>query len=233
MELSEVVHAAQAAGRQLAARYTPDARPVDRPGLIAAVRANEAAVSGLPDGPSWVVDAVEGNVNHIHGLPEWGVSITGMRDDEPQLAVFHQPVGDLTWTAQRGRGAFRNGRPLRVSAKTDLAAAIVTSGQAEAGQTGTYRRIGDSVTAMLGRALLVRLSVPSTFPLLQVASGQADVFWQFSPSLEGVAAGVLLAAEAGGVVTRIDGSPWHPGSPDILVAAPGVHAAAVDVLKGI
>ena len=184
----------------------------------------------LPPGEWWVVDAVEGAVNYVHGLPEWGVTVTLMRDSQPVLTVVRQPVGDLTYTAVSGGGAHLNGRPLRTSAKTGLDAAIAVTGQAEAGQDDTYRRIGESVTAMLGQALLVRTSVPSTFPMLLVAAGQNDVFWQYEPVLPGVAAGALLITEAGGVVSRIDGSPWSPGSHDILAAAPGLHQAAVGAL---
>jgi myo-inositol-1(or 4)-monophosphatase len=153
-----------------------------------------------------------------------------MRDGRPALTAVRQPTGDLTYTAVLGGGANLNGRPLRTSAKTVLDAAIVVTGQAEAGQDDTYRRIGQSVSAMLGEALLVRTSVPSTFPMLLVAAGQNDVFWQYEPVLPGVAAGALLVTEAGGVVSRIDGSPWGPGSHDILAAAPGVHQAAVGAL---
>jgi myo-inositol-1(or 4)-monophosphatase len=109
----------------------------------------------------------------------------------------------------------------------------VVTGQAEAGQQDTYRRIGQSVTALLSRALLVRVFVPSTFPLLLVAAGQLDVFWQYEPVLPGVAPGVLLVTEAGGVVSRIDGSPWRPGDPDILVAPPGLHRAVAQVLATV
>ena len=87
---------------------------------------------------------------------------------------------------------------------------------------------------MLSRALLVRAFVLSTFPLLLlVAAGQHDVFWQYEPVLPGVAPGLLLVTEAGGTASRIDGSPWEPGSPDILISAPGVHQAAVDALATV
>jgi myo-inositol-1(or 4)-monophosphatase len=109
---------------------------------------------------------------------------------------------------------------------------VVRDRDPEAGQTGTYRRIGESITAMLGRALLVRASVPSTFPMLLVATGHNDVFCQYEPVLPGVAAGILLVTEAGGTASRIDGSPWAPGVPDVLVATPALHAAAVEVLCG-
>jgi myo-inositol-1(or 4)-monophosphatase len=63
-----------------------------------------------------------------------------------------------------------------------------------------------------------------------VAAGHYDVFWQYEPVLPGIAAGALLAAEAGGVVSDTRGQPWRPGSPDILVTAPGLHVAAIQAL---
>src|SRR6204780_1680396 len=159
-------------------------------------------------------------------MTEWCVTVTLVRDGRPVVAVVRHPVGALTSAAVLGAGAHLNGRPLRTSAKTSLDAAIAVTGQAEAGQDGTYRRIGESVTAMLGQALLVRTFVPSTFPMLLVAAGQHDGFWQYAPVLPGIAAGALLITEAGGTVSRIDGSPWSPGSPDILAAAPALHQAA-------
>lgn len=195
--------------------------------------ADELETKPLPPGEFWVVDAVEGNVNHVHGMPEWCVTVTLIQDGEPVHTVVRQPIGDRTYTATRGEGAFLNGRRLTASAKTGLDAAIVSTGQAEAGQPGTHRRIGESITAMLDEALVVRAYVPSTFPLLLVAAGQHDAFWQYEPVLPGIAPGLLLATEAGGVASRIDGSPWRPGSPDVLVAAPGLHRAAVSVLSAV
>jgi fructose-1,6-bisphosphatase/inositol monophosphatase family enzyme len=91
----------------------------------------------------------------------------------------------------------------------------------------------DEITAMLASALLVRASVPCTFPMLLVAAGQNDAFWLYESVLAGVAAGVLLVTEAGGVASRVDGAAWALGSPDLLVCAPGVHAACVEVLRTV
>jgi myo-inositol-1(or 4)-monophosphatase len=255
--LPRVVTAATAAGGRLLAEFSPAARPGSRADMAAAGHHTEELVLGelrpelsslrpgagwvdddmettpLPPGEWWVVDAVEGAVNYVHGMPEWCVTVTLVHDGQPVLAVVRQPVGDLTYTAARGAGAHLNGEGLRASAKTALAAAIAVTGQAEAGQDDTYRRIGESVTAMLGQALLVRTSVPSTFPMLLIATGQNDVFWQYAPVLPGVAAGVLLITEAGGRVSQVDGAPWGPGSPDILATAPALHRAAAGALAAV
>ncbi|MET7801536.1 inositol monophosphatase family protein [Streptomyces decoyicus] len=252
--LAPVVSMTVAAGERLNALFSPEARPASRAEMFAALERNDEAVLGElrndltelrpqakwieedqkatspASGEWWAVDAVEGNVNHVHGLPDWGVTVTLIRDQEPVLTVVRQPVGDLTYSAVRGSGAHLNGSRLHVSAKTDLQDAIVATGQAEAGQEDTYRRIGDSITAMLGKALLVRASVPSTFPMLLVAAGHHDVFWQYAPVLLGVAAGILIVTESGGRVTQIDGSPWRLGSPDILVTTPALHQASMDAL---
>lgn len=252
--LPHVVRIVLEAGERLAARYSERNHVVDYDSLLASLRANEEAsapalttalrelrptatwltkeleTASLPDDEFWVVDAVEGNINHVHGLPEWYVSVTLVEHGKPVLTVVRQPALDRTFTAVRGGGAWLNGRRLQVSPKSSLATAVVATGQAEAGQTGTYEQIGHSMTAMLHAALVVRATVPSTSPLLLVASGQHDAFWQYEPTLPGVAAGILLAEEAGGVVSRIDGQPWVPGSPDILVASDLLHQAAVAAL---
>lgn len=252
--LASLVEILDAAGRRLMDRFTPAARPRDKAAMFEAGRRNEEAsldglreslatlrpeagwvdddleTTALPPGEWWAVDAVEGNVNHVHGLPEWAVTATLLRDGRPVLAAVRQPVADLTWTALAGFGARVNGQPLAVSQKRDLDAALVGTGQAEAGQVETHALIGRSIVAMLGQALLVRASVPSTFPMLRVAAGHEDVFWQYAPVLPGIAAGMLFVAEAGGAVSRIDGSPWTPGAPDVLACAPALQRDVVRVL---
>jgi myo-inositol-1(or 4)-monophosphatase len=225
--LEAVVEIAAEAGRSLEKRYDTAARPGSRADMFR---------TGTADGQV-SLDILRPRLTALRPeaqwLTEWAVTVALVRDGQTVLAVVRQPVGDLTYTALRGAGAHLNGTPLKVSAKTGLDAAIVVTGQAEADQDGTYRRIGESITAMLGRALLVRATVPSTFPMLMVAAGHNDVFWQYEPVLPGVAAGALMITEAGGVVTRIDGTPWTPGADTILATAAALHPAAVEVLATI
>ncbi|WP_179300909.1 inositol monophosphatase family protein [Rhodococcus sp. ACPA4] len=254
--LPHVVEIALGAGEKLLALYEPDNRPADRTQIFEAMRRNENAVSSLraelkstrpqatwlpdelesaplPDGEWWVVDAVEGNINHVHGTGEWCVTITLVAGGEPVLTVVRAPIGDNTYTAIAGEGAHLGTKTLRVAEKHDLADSLALTGQAEHGQTDTHQAISQSIGAMLGQNLLVQATVPSTFPLLAVASGHADVFWQYQPTLPGVAAGILLATEAGGTATRINGTPWTPGSSDILVSNTTLGAQTSNILTRI
>lgn len=185
----------------------------------------------LPTGEWWVTDPAEGAINYIQGIPEWGITATLVRDNEPVVTAVYLPVQDTTYTAVRGQAAFVDGRPLRVSEKTDLWAALVGTGQASPRETSTtFELMGRTLVAMMSSAGLTRSSVPSTLHLLHVASGRLDVFWQHSAVRSGLLAGALLVSEAGGTVSSIDGQPWSLDSVDFLASAPGLHRSASQTL---
>lgn len=257
--LPVVIESVTAAGTTLRERFSIDGAPRrDVPALLAAIDANDAAVETtlraallasrpgsnwvddeeaggpLPPGEWWVADPVEGNVNHAHGGAAWGVTVALVRDGVPVLAVVYEPLRERLYTAIAGGGAFCNAVRLHVSDKQDLRAAVVGTGQARPGEGGAvHAAIGASVQKMLSSALLVRVAVPATFEIADIASGRMDVFWQYSQVRSGLAAGVLLVLEAGGLVTDTRGRPWNFASADILLAAPGIHAAAVGSLASI
>jgi myo-inositol-1(or 4)-monophosphatase len=185
----------------------------------------------MPDGDWWVVDPVGGNMNAVQGMPDWNVGVSLVRDGRPVLAVLHMPVAGETFTAVAGQGASANGVPLRVSVKTDLTLALTGTGQARPGrEAAAADRVGAAVAVMLRHALYVRASVPVGHQPAQVAAGRMDLHWQFD-NVRSHIAPVLLVQEAGGIVTDFDGKPWDVTSDGYLAAAPGVHVAALDVLR--
>lgn len=186
----------------------------------------------LPPGEWWVVDPVEGNINHIHGMDDWGITATFVRDNQAVLTAVYLPLSRNTYTAIKGSGAYQNSTRLSVSKKTELNAALVGTGQARHDETlETYRLISQSIFAMLQNALVVRASVPATLQLIHVAAGRTDAFWQHSQLRVGLLSGALLVEEAGGIITDIHGKPWDLLSEDFLASAPNIHAAAVTTLS--
>lgn len=186
----------------------------------------------LPSGEWWVVDPAEGNVNHLHALPEWAVTATLVRENQPVLTVVHLPLTGETYAGLTGAGAHLDGRPLHVSRATDLGLSLVATSQARPDEDeNVVRRVGTSITAMLLDALVVRTAVPATLHLLNVAAGRMDVFWQFAGARADLLPGALLVTEAGGRISDAEGRPWTPLSESFLAAAPGVHAEAVATLS--
>jgi myo-inositol-1(or 4)-monophosphatase len=186
----------------------------------------------LPPGEWWVVDPAEGNVNHLHSLPEWAVTATLVRDNRPVLTAVHLPLTGEMYTALTGAGAHLDGRPLRVSRTAELGLGIVATSQARPDEDETVvRRVGSSITAMLLDALVVRVAVPATLHLLNVAAGRIDAFWHFAGARADLLPGALLVTEAGGRISDAEGRPWTPQSESFLAAAPGVHAEAVATLS--
>ncbi|SDW79006.1 myo-inositol-1(or 4)-monophosphatase [Amycolatopsis xylanica] len=255
--LAATVAAVRHAGARMMSRYSTESRQSGLPELLTHLQANDAAVvdvlrpaltealpsagwlndehgSGpLDPGDWWLIDPVGGNVNAAHGMPEWNVGVSLVRDGRPVLAVVYFPVLDEMFTATEGGGAFLNGVRLRVSAKTALDGALVGTGQAQPGHDPELaKRMGAALTTMMTTALSVRVSVPVTHQLAQIAAGRMDAHWQFD-NVRSHAAGVLLVLEAGGVVTDLDGKPWAPASRSYLAAAPGVHGAALEVLSSL
>jgi myo-inositol-1(or 4)-monophosphatase len=256
--LPAMLETVKAAGAHMLERFDREPRLPDRDSVVSSIYANDAAVlrilrerlveirptagwtedeleSGeLPPGEWWVIDPVEGNINHVHGMRDWCVTATLVRDGVPVVTAVYLPLTGETYTGVRGGGAFADDAPLRPSIKTELDGALMGTGQAKPGETSeTFRRIGQSVTAMLEHILVIKVSVPATMQLIDVAAGRTEGFWQFSQVRSGLLAGALLVREAGGMVSDTRGQPWSLASKDFLAAASGVHGGAVEVLSTI
>ncbi|MEU4243173.1 inositol monophosphatase family protein [Actinoplanes sp. NPDC026619] len=207
-----------------------------RPALTAALpgsgwNTDEHGAGAMPDGDWWVVDPVGGNLHALYGMADWNIGVSLVRDGRPVLAVLHFPAAGETFTAVAGQGALLNGVPTHVSEKTDLSVALAGTGQAKPNRDpANAQRVGAAIAAMMQNALYVRASVPVSHQLAQVAAGRMDLHWQFD-NLRSHIAPVLIAQEAGATVTDFDGKPWQLTSDGYLAAAPGLHAAALDVLR--
>ncbi|GIJ46718.1 inositol phosphatase [Virgisporangium aliadipatigenens] len=250
--IDQVTAAVQRAGAQISAGDPPEnfdqlrtaldtndtlVRNVLKPALLdllpGSVWDDDEHGSGpVPAGDRWYVDPVGGNINPIHGMSDWNVGVSLVRDGRPELAVLHAPVLDEMYTASAGGGAFLNGHPIHASRKTDLAVARVSTGQAMPTDDPTYPDlIGNSVAAMLRNALTVGVSLPATYQVALVAAGRMDAHWQFH-NVRAHIGPLLIAKEAGVLVTDLEGKPWEITSDGYLAAAPGLHDAALDVLNG-
>lgn len=177
----------------------------------------------------WYVDPLDGTTNFLKGRRWWGVSIGFCdADDRMRAGVVHLPCWDETYAAEHGAGATRNGEPVRCSSVATLREALVTTGFP--GATGTANV--PAWERAMRRALSVRATGALAPDLCAVASGRSDGVWALRPGPWDIAAGMLVASEAGATVTDLDGAPASAPPPTLLAAAPGVHAELLALVNG-
>lgn len=178
---------------------------------------------------TWIVDPLDGTTNFAHGYPFFCVSV-GLRHGGAQIAgaVYAPYFRELFW-ASRGGGAWLNGERIRVSTVSCLGDALLVTGFPY-----DIRKRDDDTVALfvrfLQRAQAVRRDGSAALNMCYVAAGRFDGFWERDLRPWDTAAALVLIEEAGGVVTRYDGSPFDVFVPEILAGTPRVHAAMIPVI---
>ena len=198
-----------------------------------AIEAEEEVVDAghRREGARWFLDPLDGTINFVHNLPAWCVSLALYVDGVPEVGVIHAPKLGETFHAVRGRGAFLNGQPLRVSEPAGLLDCVLATGfPYRRGELGNDNRgnFNDLFYDIRG----IRRMGSAAIDLAFTAAGRLDGYWELHLKSHDVAAGALLVREAGGLVTDVDGGEsWLDGR-SILAAGPRVHGLLQERLSG-
>jgi len=182
-----------------------------------------------PPGPCWVFDPIDGTTNFTHGLPIFCASLALEMDGVAEVAAVYDPTRRELFTAERGAGAFLNGRPLRVSATAALVDAMLVTGF----PYDVHSRIDEIVglfARFVGRGRAVRRLGSAAIDLCYVAAGRMDGFWERDLKPWDIAGGALIVAEAGGRITNMDGSPFASRGRDVLATNGLLHDAMLEVI---
>ena len=200
---------------------------------VLARRTPEIAVLGEETGglradTMWAVDPLDGTKNFTRGFPVVGVSVGLVDRGEPVAGVVIAPWLGLEFSAERGRGAFRNGEALPRLERLDPALAMVATGFPfrRKQRAGRYLRAFERA---LTRFEDLRRAGAASLDLAWTASGTFSGFFELGLGTWDVLAGAVLVREAGGVVSDWEGGDGWLESGDILAGAPGVHEALVEI----
>jgi myo-inositol-1(or 4)-monophosphatase len=147
----------------------------------------------------WIVDPIDGTVNFAHGVPLCCVSIGLMEGDTMILGAVYNPLMDELFFAEKGKGAFLNDKPIRVSQKRDLEKAFLVTGFPYHFPTG--KNPFSIFERLVTSGIPVRRLGSAALDLCWVACGRFDGFWEYNLNAWDVAAGYLIVEEAGGTVT--------------------------------
>lgn len=198
-----------------------------------AILAEESSASfgSEPAGPAWVIDPLDGTTNFAHGFPYFGVSIALTLDGIPRLGVIYCPIQDELFCASRGKGAWLNGAPMRVSSVADLQHSLVATGFPY-DVHGTINEVMTSLQRMLPRVQDLRRAGAAALDLAYVACGRLDGFWEMHLKPWDTAAGALLVEEAGGTMSNFQGHDFTPFSDQTVASNTLIHREFLDGLRG-
>ena len=179
----------------------------------------------------WVIDPLDGTTNYAHGYPVYCVSIGLEVDGRMAAGVVHNPVLGESFTALKGEGAFLNGQQIQVSTQENLEDCLLCTGFSY--QMEEIEANLACFNYMMKHARSVRRDGSAALDLCNVACGRFDGFWEMSLNAWDVAAGSLILTEAGGRVTRFDGSPASIHDRECLATNGRVHDSVSAILSGI
>ncbi|XP_077480404.1 inositol monophosphatase 1-like [Stigmatopora argus] len=181
------------------------------------VAAGESSV--LTDDPTWIIDPIDGTTNFVHRFPFVAVSIGFTVKKEIIFGVVYSCIEDKMYTARKGKGAFCNGVPIKVSGQEDLERCLVLTEVAFKNEPQHF----DTLMANLRRIVSIpvhgiRSPGSAAVNMCMVASGSADAYYHMGIHCWDMAGGAVLVTEAGGVVLDVSGGPFDLMSRRLIAA---------------
>jgi myo-inositol-1(or 4)-monophosphatase len=195
-----------------------------------AILAEESGAKDSSSDYKWVIDPLDGTTNFLHGLPIFCVTIGIEYKGEIVAGVVYDPNLDELFTAEKGSGAFLNGKRLKVTATSKLIDSLLVTGFPYDIAQNPDNAIGHFVNFLLEGQGLRRLG-SAALDLSYVAAGRFDGFWEVNLNPWDMAAGMLFVREAGGRVTDFAGEESTIYKKQVLASNGIIHDAMLNVLK--
>jgi myo-inositol-1(or 4)-monophosphatase len=194
--------------------------------------AEEGSRKDASGGFIWFVDPLDGTNNFAHGIPFFCVSIGIFSIEMQQIVtgVVYNPFLSEMFTAVRGKGAFLNEAPIRVSSLDDIGDSLIATGfpyDKAISDNNNIKEFNRIVTRIQG----IRRMGSAAIDLSYVACGRLDGYWESKLKSWDMAAGSLMVEEAGGRVTSYDGGVFHPEFPEIAASNGKIHNQLLALLS--
>lgn len=198
-------------------------RPDDA--IVGEEGADHTGTSGLV----WHIDPIDGTANFVYDLPAWCTSVAVVDEHGPLAGAVFVPVADEMFSAARGDGATRNDAPIRCSDASQLATALIGTGFGYSRATRAAQ--GRRLAALLPHVRDMRRYGSAAIDLCLVACGRLDAYYEEHLNSWDLAAGVLIAAEAGAVTSDFTGG--AAGTVAAVASAPRIHSELLAAIAGI
>lgn len=178
----------------------------------------------------WIIDPLDGTTNFVHGAPIYSISLALQKAGETVLGVVYDVERREYFSAEKGKGAFLNGKPIRASASPNLEEALMVTGFPYA-ISDIARDYLAVLSDFVQNAQGVRRLGSAALDLSWVAAGRFDGYYEVGLSPWDVAAGALIAQEAGGRVTTFTGTDNFVFGRQIVATNAHIHAAVLEIIQ--
>ena len=191
--------------------------------------AEESGLDRAESSYQWIIDPLDGTANYVHSIPVFGVSIGLMKDADMIIGVVYSPATEELFWAEKGRGAFLNGKKINVSKQKDFADSMIATGFPWRSRH-LIKPYLESFREILTGSAGVRRMGAAAIDLAYTACGRFEAFWEIQLKPWDIAAGSLLVKEAGGVVTDFKGG-IDLSAGNIVAGSPDIHKHIVKVTE--
>jgi myo-inositol-1(or 4)-monophosphatase len=179
----------------------------------------------------WIIDPIDGTINFANGIPICCVSIGVEENGEMMMGAVYNPFMNELFFAEKGKGAFLNDQPIKVSNKNNLLTSCLVTGfpyqylDTENGPLQIFEKL-------IRKSIPVRRLGSAALDLCWTAAGRFDGFYEHKLQAWDSAAGYLIVQEAGGMVTDLKGEKYNPYQPGIIASNGQIHDQLLNLLKG-
>jgi myo-inositol-1(or 4)-monophosphatase len=192
--------------------------------------AEESGGSEAPTEYRWIIDPLDGTTNFLHGVPIFSTSIAVEHKGEVIAGVVYDPMADEMYTAEKGSGAFLNGKRLKVSTASRMIQSLLVTGFPYDISQNPEQAVERFVEFLMAAQGVRRLG-SAALDLSYVAAGRFEGFWEVSLNPWDMAAGALFVREAGGTTTDMTGVPLNIYQKGVVASNGLIHEAMLEVLR--
>jgi myo-inositol-1(or 4)-monophosphatase len=194
------------------------------------ILAEESGVNTGDEEHLWLIDPLDGTTNYAHRIPLYAVSIAFALNGRIKVGIVLNPVSGELFTATAGKGAHLNGKPIRVSTTASVEDSLLVTGFPY-NVRDILPAVAARFTNCLGLSQGIRRLGSAALDLCYVACGRFEGYWEQSLKPWDAAAGVLIAQEAGAVVTDFANNPYTIDQPQILATNGHIHDHLIKLLE--
>ncbi|MCL6472549.1 MAG: inositol monophosphatase [Firmicutes bacterium] len=194
------------------------------------ILAEEEGISKAESDYLWIIDPLDGTTNYAHNFPIYAVSIALEYRGEVIVGVIYDPNLDELFTAEKGKGAYLNGSPIEVSKTKELDKSLLATGFPYYFRNNP-NQILDLFTAFSLKAQGIRRAGAATIDYAALACGRFDGYWEVGLKPWDMAAGSLIAIEAGARITRFDGSAFDIRIPEMVASNGLIHDEMLEMIS--